>query len=389
MKADSLGDTVWVFKDSTALVDTVETTGYYVQQTSDGGYVAAGSYRESRGGYLVKVDSLGDLQWRQVYGFGKGLGCVDQTADGGYIATGRRGSPFSGIWVVRADSVGDTVWTKTIEGYSSGTGHWIAQLPDSTFAVVGDYYAGAENWSVCLSKLASSGDLLWTVSYASLTYLEDYWPGCADLTQDGGYIILGRRGIVRVDSVGDIVWSTNGYYANSSCIEHTYDSGYVFLGEDTTYPPSHSIVKLSSVGDSVWTRKLPPHTCYYLQQTSDSGYVVTGQEHPYYMFLLKADPTVGAEDREAMKYPAFDILQIAPSPAVSHVCVSYCIDSRSYVELSIHDISGRLVDVLDRGEKTPGVHKQIWNTDKSLAGIYFCVLWQGKAIKSRKIVVPG
>jgi PKD repeat protein len=98
IKIDSLGDTMWTRTYGGNNVDW----GASVQQTTDGGYIVAG-YTESFGAgsddvYLVKTDSLGDTLWtRSCGGSGHEMGSsVQQTRDGGYIAAGLTSSSGAG-----------------------------------------------------------------------------------------------------------------------------------------------------------------------------------------------------------------------------------------------------------------------------------------------------
>jgi hypothetical protein len=60
--------------------------GYSAQQTSDGGYIIAGSNEFA--GLLVKTDSQGNLQWTEQLGGWPAVLSIQQTSDGGYIIAG-------------------------------------------------------------------------------------------------------------------------------------------------------------------------------------------------------------------------------------------------------------------------------------------------------------
>ena len=107
IKTDSEGDKQW---DKTFGGSGYDVS-YFVEQTSDGGYIIAGetrSYADSRGDvWLIKTDSEGNEQWDKTFG---GLGCydvsysVDQTSDGGYIVTGWTRSYGAGrddLWLIK------------------------------------------------------------------------------------------------------------------------------------------------------------------------------------------------------------------------------------------------------------------------------------------------
>jgi hypothetical protein len=73
---------------------TSDDDGLSVQQTSDGGYIVAGSTMSFGAGgydvYVIKTNASGDTQWTRTYG-GKRYEwgySVQQTSDSGYIVAG-------------------------------------------------------------------------------------------------------------------------------------------------------------------------------------------------------------------------------------------------------------------------------------------------------------
>jgi hypothetical protein len=96
-------------------------------QSRDGGYVVAGYTRSFGAGgsdfYVVKLDSSGNVQWTKTIGGGSDdeARSIIQSSDGGYVVAGRTWSFGAGsedIYVVKLDSSGNVVWTKTIGGSS-------------------------------------------------------------------------------------------------------------------------------------------------------------------------------------------------------------------------------------------------------------------------------
>jgi hypothetical protein len=163
--------------------------GYSVQQTTDGGYVIAGhTGAEYVGGnvLLIKTDPLGDTLWTRTPdcgGFEKSYS-VQQTTDGGYVIAGSitfgSHNIFESVLLIKTDSSGDTLWTRTYEGSienlgQENKGYSVQQTIDEGYVIAG-YTGYSSKWGgtadVYLIKTDASGDTLWTKTYG-----DSLWDG--------------------------------------------------------------------------------------------------------------------------------------------------------------------------------------------------------------------
>jgi len=117
-----------------------------VQQTFDGGYIIAG-YTESFGAggediWLVKTDEKGEEEWNDTYG-GAGddvANSVQQTSDGGYLIAGSTSSYGAGgkdLWLVKTDASGEMEWSWVYGGYYDDGANSVQQTSDGGYVVAG------------------------------------------------------------------------------------------------------------------------------------------------------------------------------------------------------------------------------------------------------------
>jgi hypothetical protein len=112
---------------------TEDDRAYAVQQTSDGGYIVAGSTRSFSGGrddiILVKTDANGNIIWAKTYeGTDDDMDrayAVQQTSDGGYIVAGSTRSFGAGrhdIILVKTDANGNIGSCEIVQNVSPTVG---------------------------------------------------------------------------------------------------------------------------------------------------------------------------------------------------------------------------------------------------------------------------
>jgi hypothetical protein len=191
IKTNASGDTLWTRTYGGAGRDE----GHSVQQTSDGGYIVAGhtdSFGNNRQVYLIKTNALGDTLWTKTYGdtaFDLGQS-VQQTTDMGYIVAGSTNSFGNGyqVYLIKTNALGDTLWTKTYGGVNDDHGSSVQQTSDGGYIVAGKSGSFGNGWQVYLIKTNALGDTLWTRTYGGV---DDEDGLSVRPTQDGGYIVAG------------------------------------------------------------------------------------------------------------------------------------------------------------------------------------------------------
>jgi hypothetical protein len=294
-------------------------TGKAIQQTSDGGFIiAGGTYSFGAGStdmYLIKTDSLGNTQWTRTYG-GPGdelANSVRQTRGGGYILAGLTSSYGAGgydIYLIRTNSQGDTLWTKTYGGINDELAVCLQITHDHGYIIVKS--------EPSLIKTDSLGNLLWEKScpiYPTAWYEnEASW---VKQTIDGGYIITGHRRyirfspqpydifLVKTNPFGDTLW-TQMYqeslddYAYS--VEQTSDGHYLIAGITESYGAGGSdawLIKTDALGNRIWSQAYGGRYEDYgsfIRLTSDDNYLLGGttdnfSPNRYDVWLVKTDTT--------------------------------------------------------------------------------------------------
>jgi len=310
------GDTLW----TRTYGGSREDRGYSVQQTSDGGYIIAGGTESFGAGgydvYLLKTDSSGDTLWTRTYGGSDsdwGFS-VQQTSDGGYIIAGYTYSFGAGerdVYLLKTDSSGDTLWTRTYGGSREDRGYSVQQTSDGRYIIAGYTQSFGEiNGDVYLLKTDSSGDTLWTRTYGGSREDRGY---SVQQTSDGGYIIAGGTEsfgagerdvyLVKTDSSGDTLWTRTyggSYQDQGFSLQQTSDGGYIIAGVTRSFGAGGYdvyFVKTDSSADTLWTRTYGGSDYDWglsVQQTSDGGYIIAGVTESfgagnYDVYLLKTD----------------------------------------------------------------------------------------------------
>lgn len=292
--------------------------GYSVEQTVDGGFIIAGWTRSFGAGgsdmYLIKVDAAGNLVWEKTYGGTDdetGWSTV-QTADGGYVIAGHTysfGSGNADMYLVRTDTLGDTLWTRTFGGHGDDYSYTLCRTSDYGFILAGKSSSFGQGDEMYIVKTDSLGNPVWEKSFGGPLFDVAY---SIRETYDGGYIIAGYSSsfgnagayVVRIDNQGDSLWTR--LYGGSmsdlaSHVEPTNDTGYIIAGYTESFGAVYGdflLVKFNDNGDTIWIRNYGgefTEWAYSVKQTADNCYIVAGWTDSYggtygsNIYLVKLD----------------------------------------------------------------------------------------------------
>jgi hypothetical protein len=272
--------------------------GYYVQQTTDGGYIILGDNYNIV--WLIKTDDNGDIIWDKTYegDWSTYCRCVQQTTDGGYVITGKT-EPFGGdsnVWLFKTDSTGNIVWNKTFGGTDDDYSYSVRQTTDGGYILVGGTKSyGVGEIDVWLIKTDTNGNMIWYKTFGGADY---DWGNCIQQTTDGGYIIVGATEsfgspardvyLIKTNSAGKLIWEKNFGGTGTEIgnyVQQTTDGGYIITGFTWSYGNTYYdvwLIKTDSSGNKVWDRtygRSQWDTGNCVQQTTDGGYIITGETY--------------------------------------------------------------------------------------------------------------
>jgi hypothetical protein len=194
LRLNSRGDSLWCRCFGGRNMDQLQS----LCQTRDGGFVAAGVFASTPSGdqqaWLFRIDSLGNLLWSRTYGWPSDPECFEEVAacsDGGFVAAGATYSVGNGdFYVVRTDSLGDTLWTRTMGGRHEDDCEGLDLTADGGVVLGGTTCSyGSGGGDFWLIKLDSSGNAQWSRIFGTSLGEDCY---AVKQTRDSGYVLAGH-----------------------------------------------------------------------------------------------------------------------------------------------------------------------------------------------------
>ncbi len=317
---------------------------YSVQRTSDGGFVLAGETHSVGGAtaansnfWLIKTDAQGNEQWQSTYGSSSEsessatsnsyvAHAVRQTGDGGYILVGSSAeSNGPSVRLVRADSQGIHLWSRSLENISGAVGYDVAEITEG-FVVAGSSSSEDQGSQAFLVEVDATGAVQW-VKYFGGSYNDEV--RSLAVAADGGYALGGYTWsagagqsdfwLLKADGNGEQEWErTFGGVLRDSAhsVVRTADDGFALAGWSESFRGGDRfwVVKTGPEGRLQWSKSQLSSTdsaeasagARSIWQDTSGGFIVAGW----------TGTVRGARDIMAVKLGPVEAGQPTPAGAV-------------------------------------------------------------------------
>ncbi|HSI90227.1 MAG TPA: T9SS type A sorting domain-containing protein [Adhaeribacter sp.] len=458
VKLDATGNKIW---DKTFGGDAHDALSA-MQQTSDGGYILAGSSSSGLTGdrsqannglvdfWILKLDSAGTKQWDQAFGGSQTnrATSIQQTADGGYIIGGSSNSGVSGhksqpnlgsddYWIVKTDAAGNKLWDKTFGTSSKETLNSIYQTSDGGYILAGTSEGsiggdktgasrgGADYWVV---KTDANGLKQWDKTFGG-NGADEAFSICQ--TSDGGYLLGGSSAssilsgdksqpskggfdywVIKLAANGNLIWDRSFGGAGNDrllSLQQTRSGNFILGGysdsgtsSNKTQPRIGSVdywvIELNSIGNQLWDMTLggtSQNALWEIRQTSDSGFILGGYSNSG-ISGDKSQATKGGYDYWIVKLGFGALgkpeeiftgnLTLFPNPSHGKFNLQLTGLTAPTAEVTVTDLLGRAV-LQQQFKTTQAQLSEEITLPAAATGMYLLQVKTGGKITSRKIVV--
>ncbi len=268
LKINPAGDTLW----TKTYGDTGSEFLAAIIPAADGYFLLANNDYANEGSQLVKINLTGDTQWTKRF---RGT-CreIIPAADGNFLIAGFVYPPNmqdADTWVVKIKPNGDTLWTKFFGGMKDDKIQHILPADNGNFLMeVLTAHFGESEKTIWLLKIDSNGDTLWTKTLTSKGSDEDF---CSIVSAaDGNFLVwasvfsYGKTAedmwLMKINPNGDILWTKTLIIRGITVYPKVMPiDGNNFLLGGAIFPEGVAgsgadmwLNKIDSNGDIVWTK---------------------------------------------------------------------------------------------------------------------------------------
>lgn len=419
VKTNELGEVIWTH--NFGVEDVSEGIGQ-IEQKVDGSFIFLGTRQTIKNSTndlsFVKLNSDRTVAWQRQFGGNEeeNAGSFISTPDGGFllVGTSRSFATSTQIYLIKTDKDGNKLWEKNYGGTGGDAGKKIISTKDGNYLIVATTSSkGAGNFDVYLVKINGNGDIIWDKTHGGSD-----WDEATDIVElsDGSFIVSGYSLsysvagghdwlLLKVNSSGDFEWRKvfGAQYQDYAARVAIASDGFVVIGTKMVQilpQPKNDllVIKTDFNGNELWRLQLGGEESEgggAVIINSDGHVVIAGstssyssKSDSYFLNINNLGKITKVEQTPNDVIPTDIILyQNYPNPFNNQTRISYQLNQPVNVELSIQNILGQKIQILDEGNRNAGIHNISFNSDGLASGIYFCVLKTSNQILVNKILL--
>jgi hypothetical protein len=359
VKLDTNGNILWQHCYGGSLEDDATR----IVATSDGGYLFAarsysndgdvtGHHGSTTGSdyWVVKIDSVGNIQWEKSYG-GTGNDApfgLTRTDDNGYVlcgdctsndgdVTGNHGG--SDIWVMKINDTGKLLWENSFGGPGDEDNNTVTLAADGGYIIGGSaYYSGGDiktphyghndEYDIWVFKLSRDGSLVWEKSYGGTgrDYEQD-----VHATPDGGCLVTGYTTSNDID--------VSGHHGDTS----NYD-GWVFKIDSNGLLQWQKCVGGTKMEGLTGIALTDDGGCVIAGNTQSSDGDVSKNQGNADAWIVRFAPFLTGPSSNVLDVATISNSSIYPNPATSELTITGIPSGCSAID--VYDALGRRVMVV-------------------------------------------
>ncbi len=264
---------------------------------------------------ILKITKTGTQIWRNNFGAGNTSSASGVTElNGDLFICGKTSRNYSttknDILLIKANSSGDTIWTKTYGGVEAEYGTNIIATSDGNILIAGktESFGAGSFGDIYLVKVNTSGDKLWTASYPDQ---DQEFPFHLMETQNGEYLVTGTNEdnsqyrelyLLKVSASGKQIWNKKirppTWKWGFSTIELS-NGNLLTCGQHTSNGYSQVLLVMTdNLGNAIWEKEFGDNNLSEqgnsIKLNTDGSFIITGSSFDVssgqkYIILLKVD----------------------------------------------------------------------------------------------------
>lgn len=372
--------------------------------------------------FIALADATGHLEWSKIYGtpmYEKVLGSACDLDGNLYIWGHQNGSETSGYdtFIMKFDTNGDEVWNKHFSLQSNELAWDILLTPNGDLLLSGDTNSSGEGQNdIFLIRMNTEGDVLWSKTFGS--FASEHATAICKMKNDmymisGGTGSFGSGGLdflaMYVNDNGDLKYASaiGGEIKDISVgAFKTKDGGAVLLGNTRSFGEGYTsgyMVKINNSGRSAcntaFSTDFQSHSVEF--NIGNAGLAERGEGIDVGLAAFPNPTNVGigytvlCDDQIEGVSPSaiadterveFNRIRLQPNPSNGYVKAYINLQENESGKLEVFDLEGRMVQFHSFSSAMNGEVRAI-QLQPLTRGVYLTRLSIGNAIETKKLIV--